>query len=545
MKIKYDQNFIYCSEEAPVDRPALEYYFNAIYSKAKKHWRIPANLWAARELVKEFPDLAKSTEFIEYGKQLKAEVDMYLDTRRTALRTQEHSGLRPYQAQDVAALAYLNKAGVFNEPRTGKTPTMITLINILKTRKNLIVAPASLIYNWEKEFSKWYPECEVLVAAGTQSKRKKVYSHFGDYWTDHTRKHVRVMIISKDTLKSDVGYEGFPNNFDMLVVDEAHYLRNWKTKQSEALFSLEARRKYALTGTPTVKHASDIYGILKFLYPAKFPSYWQFAERYFGSGKNYMGHQVVNNQVKPHRAKELKEMVGLWSIARKRKEVMKWLPDKQRINIPVEMDTKQKKMYKEMKDFFMTEDIDAQNVLTQMTRLRQILLDPRLLGSDAKGAKTEAILEWLDDNREPVVIMSMFTSYLQFLKPLIEKLGLKVGEINGQMSNKEKQESATLFQAGKLDVLLCNIISAGTGFTLDRAESIIFTDKAWNPADNDQAEDRITPTTVEKNHKHAIISFEVRGTMDERINELLAQKRSLTDIINEGGREAVLQLLGG
>jgi SNF2 family DNA or RNA helicase len=538
MKIKYDENFIYCSEELPTDRPVLEYHFNAVYSKAKKHWRIPANLWAARELAKEFPDLKQSEEFVAYGKQLRSAVDMMLHNRATTTLF-DHSGrLRPYQCMDVATLMQLKNAGIFNEPRTGKTPTTITLIKELGTRKNLIVSPASLIYNWEKEFKEWYPECEVYVVSGTPKKRKDIY----DKYTVNVMK-TRVLIISKDTLKYDIDYwDGF--EFDLMAVDEAHYLRNWKTGQSEAVCKLKADRKYALTGTPTVKHASDIYGILKFLYPAKFPSYWQFAERYFGVGQNYMGLQQVNNKVKPHREKELQEMVGLWSIARKRKEVMKWLPDKQRITIPVEMSTKQAKMYKEMKQFFATEDIDAQNILTQMMRLRQILLDPQLLNLDVKGAKTEAILEWLDDNREPVVIMSMFTSYLKLLKPEIEKLGLKVGEINGEMSNKDKQESATSFQNGRLDVLLCNIISAGTGFTLDRAETIIFTDKAWNPADNDQAEDRITPTTVEKNHKHAIISFEVRGTMDESINGILATKRSLTDIINEGGREAVLKLLG-
>jgi SNF2 family DNA or RNA helicase len=541
MKITYDENFIYCSDEAPVDRPVLEYHFNAVYSKAKKHWRLPANLWAARELMKEFPDLKTSESFVAYGKTLRSQVDQMLEVRK-AVRVSANSPLRPYQLQDVHVLTGLPQAGIFNEPRTGKTPTTITLMRELGTSRNLIVSPASLIYNWESEIKKWYPEAEVSVVSGTFVKRTKIYEKFKS--SSHAAK---VLIISKDTLKYDAdGYDLFSEKFDLIAVDEAHYMRNWKTKQSEAVFGLKADRKYALTGTPTVKHAADIYGILKFLQPKKYTSYWQFVDRYFGSGKNYMGHMKENDKVKPHRAEELKSIVGLISVARKRKEVMQWLPDKQRITIPVEMSTKQKKMYDQMKEYFMTDEgLDAQNQLVQMIRLRQILLDPRLLDTDVKGAKTEAILEWLDDNREPVVIMSMFTSYLKLLKPEIEKLGLKVGMIHGEMSNKEKQEAATHFQEGRSDILLCNIISAGTGFTLDKSETIIFTDKAWNPADNDQAEDRITPTTEEKNHKHAIISFEVRNSMDARINELLSTKKSLTDIINEGGREAIRKLLMG
>jgi SNF2 family DNA or RNA helicase len=546
MKIKYDNDFLYCSGVAPGEKNVMENFFNAVYSKAKNHWRLPANLWATRELAKEYPDLVKDEAFLNYGKQLRQEVDHALAHRRNAMLVSPDERLRPYQMQDIVTLMGLPRAGIFNEPRTGKTPTTITLLKAICTERNLVVAPASLIWNWAKEFAEWYPECEVHVIHGTQSKRKKIYGDYGDFWTWHQKSGPRVLIISKDTLKSDVSYVGFPSKFDTMIVDEAHYLRNWKTKQAEAVCGIEAVRKYALTGTPTVKHAADIFGILRFLHPSKFPSYWQFAERYFGVGDNYAGFKEVGRHVKPHRAQELKEMVGLWSVARKRKEVMPWLPEKQRINIPIEMPAKQKKMYDEMKKFFMTEEgIDAENILTQMMRLRQILLDPRLLDVDVKGAKTEAILEWLDDNREPVVIMSMFTSYLKLLKPEIEKLGLKVGEIHGEMSNAQKQESAVSFQMGRTQVLLCNIISAGTGFTLDVSENVIFTDKAWNPADNDQAEDRVTPTTEEKNHSHNIISFECRATMDEAINRILDTKRSLTDIINEGGRQAVLDLLRG
>jgi len=224
---------------------------------------------------------------------------------------------------------------------------------------------------------------------------------------------------------------------------------------------------------------------------------------------------------------------------------MQWLPDKQRTTFYCEMGTKQQKAYREMLEYFFVEEteLDAPSVLAQLIRLRQICLEPALLNIEAESAKTEALLEWIDDNKTAVVIMSMFTSYLKRLYKLLSDAGYKVGMITGEMTNADKMESATRFQNGQIDILLCNIISAGTGFTLDRADTIIFTDKAYNPAENEQAEDRITPTTPDKVHKHTIISFVCQNTVDEKINALLERKKSLTDLINEGGMQAVKLLL--
>lgn len=537
VRVKLTPDFIFCHNVSSSERHLFENFFDATYTKAKSAWRIPMNLWSMRELVKTFPQLAHDQEFVKHGKELKQELDHLLQVRSYAFNC-KGDRLRPYQREDVMYLTHLPAAGIFNEPRTGKTPTAITLLKELKTKRNIIISPASLIWNWEKEVKEWYPEISVTVVTGTAAKRRTSYTS----WKEG------VLIVSKDTLKNDAEWI-HSMQFDTCLVDEAHFLRNWKTKQSEAVCGVKSIRRYALTGTPTVKHPSDVYGILKFLYPSRFPSYWQFVERYFGTQANFMGRLEVVSSVKPHRKEELQQMVGMLSVQRKRKEVMNWLPDKTRMVIPCRMDTKQEKLYKDMKEFFQTFDteveISAANVLTQLTRMRQLCLDPRLLGLELQGCKTQAILEWLDDNREPVVIMSMFTSYLKLLEPEIKKLGLRVGFIHGEMSNKEKQDSASHFQCGGYDVLLCNIVSAGTGFTLDAGNTVIFTDKAWNPSDNEQAEDRVCPTTIERNHKHTIISFEVAGTVDSKINRILDTKKSLTDIINEGGREAIRQLLEG
>jgi SNF2 family DNA or RNA helicase len=539
MQVKVTNDHIYVKTPYH-EKDFVKDVMNGTWSKAEGMYRFPKNIHTLTELARKFPSLMQNTQFMNEGTKLKAARNFFLELKQMNIVLDDR--LRPYQNTDVNYLKKLPAAGIFNEPRTGKTPTSIILMKELGSKRNLVICPASLIYNWEKEFERWYPDCEVYVVNGTKLKRKSLYENLKSF--GEIRDKSSVLIISKDTLKADIDSPIFGTVFGTCFVDEAHFLRNRDTAQSKAVYAIKADRRYALTGTPTVKHGTDIFGILKFLYPKKFSSYWQFIERYWEMGQDWMGHAEVKD-IKPNRKAELQELIGFISVQRKRKDVMKWLPDKQRQTFYCKMEGKQLTHYTEMLEDFMTDDgeLDAPNVLTQLMRLRQICLDPRLVGLDAPSAKTKALLEWLDDNKEPVVIMSMFTSYFDLVKKDIEKLGRKVGMIHGKMSNQDKQKSVKLFQAGKIDVLLCNIISAGVGFTLDRAETVLFLDKDWSPSINEQAEDRVTPVSEERNHKHTIISFVASDSVDERIDKVLEEKKSFTDIINNGGMNAIRRLL--
>lgn len=520
---------------------------NGVWSKSERMYRFPKNIFVIRELEQAFPHL-RFDPTIQDLKQRLEEKRRQLLSIKAKEDTEGDPRLRPYQRVDVEYLSRLPCAGIFNEPRTGKTPTSIVLIQKLGTVSNLVVCPASVLLNWEAEFRKWAPEIKVFPVLGTPKRREQIYQQF------RSESGQRVLVISKDTWKLE--YEKWADfEFDLALVDEAHFLRalagsrSKHTLQAEAILKIRAKRRYALTGTPTVKHTAEIYGILKFLYPTKFPSYWQFVERYFELYPNEWSGSLEPKNVKPHRVEELQDLIGFLSVQRKRKDVMAWLPPKQRIPFYVQMEGKQKKLYDQMVNDFFAKDgdveVDTANVLAQLTRMRQLCLDPRLLGFDAPSAKTAALLEWLEDNPEPVVIMSMFTSYLHLIRLEIEKLGRKVGMITGEMTPAERQKTVQDFQEGRTDVVLCNIIAAGLGITLDRAETVVFTDLAWNPSDNEQAEDRITPTTEERNHSHNIIIFQCKDSVDERLNRLLQEKKTLTDIINEGGRKAIERLLAG
>jgi SNF2 family DNA or RNA helicase len=409
---------------------------------------------------------------------------------------------------------------------------MIKVLEALEPKTTIIVTPSSLTYNWSREIEKWSNKLASFVYSGTPTMKSKILARFRASKDRH-----KVLIISKDTLKREQEIQDMV--FSVAIVDEAHFLRNYKSLQSKAVFKLTAKVKYALTGTPAVKHGVDVYGLLHFINPNVFSSYWQFADRYWQIDDNGWGKQIGEPKVR--RVEELTTIMDLNSVQRKRKDIMKWLPAAQHENLFVKMEGKQLKLYDQMFDTFVASlgenedmhEVDTMNKLSQLLRLRQLCLDPRLLGFDVVGAKTEALLEFAENNTDPFIVMTTFSSYFDLVLPELEKLGKRVGIIDGSISPKKKMETAAAFQNGEYDILLCNIIAAGTGFTLDRADTILFLDKDFNPANNEQAQDRIVPTTEERYHPINIISLVAGGSVDERVNEILTNKEDLTKIINK------------
>jgi SNF2 family DNA or RNA helicase len=471
MQYRSDANFVYLIDTPYSKKEDMKQYLSGVWVSNKKFkgYRFPKNVHCMRELIRYFPELRTNEEFVRDGKMLADEVDYWKDMKDSDGLNWD--GLRLYQNQDAHYLIERGSCLVLNEPRTGKTPTMITVLKALETKKNLVVCPSSLVLNWAKEFKQWYPEMKIYPITGNKNKRIQTYAD-----CRATRYGNTVIIISKDTWKLDEALHEL--TFDTAIVDEAHFLRNWKSKQSEAIFKIKAAYRYPLTGTPSVKHGSDVYGLLHFINPERYNSYWQFTERYWEIQDNGWGKDIAH--AKKAREKELLSLMDINSVQRKRQDVMKWLPKAQHQNIPVQLEGKQLKLYNQMMDTFVAEDpeneheIDTMNKLSQLMRLRQLCLDPRLLGFDVRGAKTDALLEWAENNTEPFVVMTTFSSYFDIVKPELEKLGKRVEVIDGSVTKSNRQRIVEDFQSGKVDILLANIIAAGTGLTLDRADTIIF-----------------------------------------------------------------------
>lgn len=441
--------------------------------------------------------------------------------------------LRDYQKEDAKFLTSLPYSACFNEQRTGKTPTALATVKMrkLEDERVLIVTTASSVYQWQKEYNRWLSKpCE--VCAGTKAQKEQAIKN----WTHG-------LVISIDSFKATENRNGLIEPIlkkkpQQIILDEAHKIKNPKSANAKAIFKTNSIPfRLALTGTPASGKPYDIYSILRFLYPNEYRSYWDFIDKYFiiednvvytnGSKRTFKTYE----KFKPGMAEELQETLSEFSTQRKRKDVMPWLPDKYYEQVKLKPNKYQKKYLKELEETYKTEKIVTTGTLDRLTRYRQICLDPALIGLEGKSPKTEWILQYLKDYpEEQIIIFSKFTSYLV---RLAEQLDTTWAMLIGATPAKQRKQFVEDFQDGLFKIFLINLDAGKEALTLDAAETTIFADKYPPIGAIEQAEDRFIASTPDKAHKaHKIIELMIEGTFDEQLYELLKQRKSETDIIN-------------
>lgn len=445
--------------------------------------------------------------------------------------------LKPYQQEDVVFLSQKDSAGCFNQQRTGKTPTILITLQTKGTVKNLVVCPASLLYQWKEEYERWLHLPCIVITGTPKQKEKAIWE-----WTYGA-------VISYDSLKSTKTSDGMidlilKRNPDAVVFDEAHRLKNPKTanfKSAKKLTKVPIR--YVLTGTPAPNKAEEVFSLLHIINPVKFSSYYKFVDNYFKQEWSFAGrqHKEIAGFL-PGMEKALQTILSECATSRKRKDVMAWLPQKDYIRLKLPCTSQQTKYLAELSEFFETEHVMTQGTLDRLIRYRQICLDPALLELKGKSPKTDWIVQYIKDYPEkPVIIFSKFTSYLSLLIHELYKNNMQPTIISGHTPAQDRQRIVTDFQKGKCNILLLNIDAGKEGLTLDRAETIIFTDKYPPVGDIEQAEDRFVATREElKDKPHIIIELCMKDTYDEQLYDLLEKRKSETDVINN-----FKQYLGG
>ena len=495
----------------------------AIFSQSSGHWKLPITLHSVREFYNETKDeqvkilLDKLQDYYNHVKLIKDKQDTSGDVR-----------LRPYQRVDIEFIKSRQNVGIFNEQRTGKTPTILLALDKNEHKKNLIVCPSGLKLNWNREYQHWLGNNNVGVVSGTPKTRDSIYHNFKmlDNYT---------LIISYETLRNDIDkILKYASKIDALIIDEAHRLRNHRTKQSSAILKISkvAKCVYPMTGTPAVNHPSDIFGILKVMKPSKFTSYWNFVDRYFTSFDGYFGRKLGG--FRKDRASEFQGLLNVVSTQRKRREVMKWLPKVDTRIIELELTNKQKEVINEIITLQRYNGNVIPNAIAQLVRLRQITLDPKLLDINDTSPKEQFIYEYIDDNpNEVIVIFSVFTSFLNTLK---KKLGDDAVMLTGEQNQAQKQMAVDSIQFKRKRILLANIVAGGVGWTLDQADTLIFTDISYNPIDNQQAQDRFIPTqqNVEYGAKQ-IIKLQMAKSIDTTIDYLVNSKVDIIKYVNDYG----------
>lgn len=449
--------------------------------------------------------------------------------------------LRDYQVTGynwLRTLAELEMGGILaDDMGLGKTLQTISLINELERDYPVIViAPTSLVLNWKKEISKFSPNLEAVVLHGNKNERQEILAQYEKF---------DIIITSYGTLRRDIKlYEKLI--FSACIIDEAQHIKNSSSLAAKAVKVLNANYRFALTGTPIENSLAELWSIFDFILPGYLKKYSQFK-------KDYEKPIVKDNNIEI--GNRLKLQITPFILRRLKRDVLTELPPKIETKISCELTDKQKEVYlaylsefKHEIDGYEIEGTYRKNtmkVLSALTRLRQICCDPSLFIEDYKGesAKLIALEELLNNaisSGHRVLIFSQFTSMLNIISNKLEKNNISYYYLDGQTHPTKRIEMVEEFNKGVNDVFLISLKAGGSGLNLTGADMVIHYDPWWNPAVEDQATDRAYRIGQDKSVQ--VIKMVTEGTIEEKIFEIQAKKKSLVDAVIKPGESFITKL---
>lgn len=448
--------------------------------------------------------------------------------------------LRDYQKEGVKWLTTIYKCdlgGILaDEMGLGKSIQTISFIKqILKEKKDakiIIVAPTSLIYNWQKEFEKFGSELKYVVVAENKIKRKQIFENKEKY---------NIFITTYGLIRNDNDeYENI--NFELCIIDEAQAIKNYQAGMTKEIKKIKAKCKIALTGTPVENNTTELWSIFDFIMPGYLNSIIKFREKY--NIKDVDETALTS-------LKELSNQILPFMLRRKKSEVAKSLPDKIENNVYVELPQKQKMLYlkvlhdtkEEMDEIIATEGFQKSRmkILQLLMKLRQICIDPNVMydNYDGERIKIEELLNIVKQNIEnghKILIFSSFKRILDNVKDLFIENSISSYMIDGSIKSKDRMDMVESFNKDSTNCFLITLKSGGTGLNLVGADVVIHLDIWWNPAVENQATDRAHRIGQTKNVN--VIKIITRGTIEEKILELQEKKKILSNNLIEGKANA-------
>lgn len=452
--------------------------------------------------------------------------------------------LRPYQVEGLSFLQHLraNDVGGVLADDMGLGKTLQTIAHFLTEKEKgrmdgpcLVVAPTSLVGNWQREIAKFAPELSTLILHGP--KRRK---NFGKIPT------VDVVITTYPCLTRDLEEVG-EQEFYMLVLDEAHTIKNSRSQAHKAVKQLKAQHHLCITGTPVENHLEELWSLFDFSVPGLLGDLRRFRSKY---------RYPIEREGKTEILSQLREAVQPYILRRRKEEVATELPPKTEIVRPIEISGAQRDLYESIRvsaHARVRKVIRAKGlagstiaILDALMKLRQVCCDPRLVNvRSAEGVRESAKFELLFDllpnllkQGRRVLVFSQFTSMLALMA---EELGTR--ELGFQMltgSTRNRQAEIDAFESGKSDVFLLSLKAAGTGLNLTSADTVIHYDPWWNPAAQAQATDRAY--RIGQKNPVFVYNMIVAGSVEEQMLQLQRRKRFLADSILEGGKGGGLDL---
>jgi superfamily II DNA or RNA helicase len=451
--------------------------------------------------------------------------------------------LRDYQVRGLNWLARMTSLGLggclADDMGLGKTITLIALHLHRQTDAStagptLVVCPASLMGNWQREIEKFAPGTPVRRFHGSRRSLEGLAD--GEF-----------VLTTYGTMRLDVPrLAELP--WGMVVADEAQHVKNPYSATARALRTISARARVALTGTPVENNLSELWAILDWTTPGLLGSLGAFRTRYA---------QAVEGSQDPAAAERLAQLVRPFLLRRRKSDpgIAPELPPKTETDRAVSLTKEQAGLYEAVVRETLAEISGADSmarrglIVKLLTGLKQICNHPaQFLKEDrpkipGRSGKLELLDELLDTILSEGASVLVFTQYVRMAR-LIERhlavRGVATQFLHGGTPVHEREAMVERFQEGEIPVFLLSLKAAGTGLNLTRAEHVVHYDRWWNPAVEAQATDRAyrigqtRPVQV-----HRLIA---EGTIEDRIAEMLRRKQQLADAVLGAGEAALTEL---
>jgi len=429
--------------------------------------------------------------------------------------------LYPFQRVGASFIAKAGRALLCDETGLSKTVTSIAaVVESRAVRRVLVICPNSLKLWWASEIRRWDSSHSPVTVANSSTRDIDIsmYQDRGGWLVVNWE----LARISTELLDQFV--------WDWMICDEAHRIKNRRTRTYAAISHLMFTGLILATGTPMSNEPGELWSLLHLMSPSEFPAYWRFYEMYTNYRINFFGGKEV---LGVKNSKLLRRELAPRMLRRTKKEFLPQLPDKTYKTVPVLMTHKQLKMYKQMvKESIVQlesgETLDAVGAIVVIMRLQQILSTTATLDEFDSSGKLDAACELIADAAEEtkIVVFTKFRKTVEALSRRLDKGNIKHVTIMGGMRGGVTPVVEELQTNDEVRVAVCTLQAAGEGLTMTAATKVIFLEKHYNPSTQQQAEDRVHRITQEKAVQ--IISVVCEGTVDDFVQGILDRKSQMT-----------------
>lgn len=451
--------------------------------------------------------------------------------------------LRDYQMRGLNWLARMTSLGLggclADDMGLGKTITLIALHLHRQTDESsagptLVVCPASLMGNWQREIEKFAPGTPVRRFHGSRRGLEDLLD--GEF-----------VLTTYGTMRLDAERLG-EARWGMVVADEAQHVKNPYSATARALRTIDARARVALTGTPVENSLSELWAILDWTTPGLLGSLGVFRTRYA---------QAVEGGQDPAAAERLARLVRPFLLRRRKSDpgIAPELPPKTETDHAVSLTAEQAGLYEAVVRETLAEISGADGmarrglVVKLLTGLKQICNHPaqylkeerpKIVGRSGKLELLDELLDTILAEGASVLVFTQYVRMARLMERHLAARGVATRFLHGGTSVNERDAMVRRFQEGEIPVFLLSLRAAGTGLNLTRAEHVVHYDRWWNPAVEAQATDRAY--RIGQNRPVQVHRLIAEGTIEDRIAEMLARKQRLADAVLGAGEAALTEL---